>query len=85
MGRYADELRKMTKAQGGGAPASTSPSEAPPARPRSRLGPILGLVALVVLVGGGWLLVRQMIADSKLQDCVMSGRKNCAPVDTGSP
>ena len=23
-------------------------------------------------------------ADSKMQDCVMSGRKNCAPVDTDS-
>ena len=42
------------------------------------------LVALVVLVVGGWLVVRQMQADSNLQDCVMSGRKNCAPIDTSS-
>jgi hypothetical protein len=41
----------------------------------------IGLLAVVVLVVGGWLLVRQMAADAKLQDCVMSGRKNCAPVD----
>jgi hypothetical protein len=36
-------------------------------------------VALVVVLvaGGGWWLVRTLQADSKLQDCVMSGRKNC--------
>jgi hypothetical protein len=36
----------------------------------------------VILAGLGWLLVRQLIADSKLQDCVMSGRKTCVPVDS---
>lgn len=34
--------------------------------------------------GGGWLIVRRIMADSKLQDCVMSGRKNCAPVEVDS-
>jgi hypothetical protein len=35
------------------------------------------VVIVVVLAGGGWWLVRTLQADSKLQDCVMSGRKNC--------
>lgn len=79
-GRYADQLRQMTRAQGGGpaSPGDGPTPESPP--PRSRRGLVLALLLLVVLAGGGWLLVRQIMADSKLQDCVMSGRKNCAPV-----
>jgi hypothetical protein len=40
----------------------------------------LGVVVLLFLVG--WLLARELYADSKLEDCVMSGRTNCAPIDT---
>ena len=83
-GRYADELRRMTRAQDGG--GSTAQAEDPPSvrRGRSRRGLLLGGLLLLVLIGGGWMLVRQMLADSKLQDCVMSGRKNCIPVE-GDP
>jgi hypothetical protein len=87
-GRLTDQLRKATRAQsdlhpvegealgdggeGGGGGSSRKPFG------------WFALVALVVLVVGGWLVVRQLQADSNLQDCVMSGRKNCAPIDTGS-
>ena len=40
----------------------------------------LGVVVLLFLVG--WLLARELYADSKMEDCVMSGRTNCAPLDT---
>jgi hypothetical protein len=40
----------------------------------------LGVVVLLFVVG--WLLARELYADSKLEDCVMSGRTNCAPLDT---
>ncbi len=40
----------------------------------------LGVVVLLCLVG--WLLARELYADSKMEDCVMSGRTNCAPLDT---
>jgi hypothetical protein len=40
----------------------------------------LGVVVLLFLVG--WVLARELYADSKLEDCVMSGRTNCAPLDT---
>jgi hypothetical protein len=44
---------------------------------------VLGLLAAILLVVAGvWLAVK--IADnSKIQDCVLSGRKNCAPI--GAP
>ena len=39
------------------------------------------LIMILLLLGGGLFLVTRLTADAKLQDCVMSGRKNCAPVD----
>jgi hypothetical protein len=40
----------------------------------------LGVVVLLFMVG--WLLARELYADSKMEDCMMSGRTNCAPLDT---
>ncbi len=39
------------------------------------------LIVLVVLFGGGYLLVTKMIAMRHLEDCQMSGRKDCVPLD----
>jgi hypothetical protein len=41
----------------------------------------VGLVFTVLLVLGGVLLVHVLSRSTKLQDCVMSGRTNCAPID----
>jgi hypothetical protein len=48
-------------------------------------GPALaGLaIAAVLLVAGLW-LAHALTASSKLQDCVMSGRTNCNPIETPS-
>ena len=40
----------------------------------------LGVVVLLFLVG--WFLARELYANGKMEDCVMSGRTNCAPLDT---
>jgi len=42
-------------------------------------GPLIALVVVVVLFAAGWFLARELYADSKLEDCLMSGRTNCAP------
>lgn len=84
-GRYADELRRITRAQGGTPSDGGPPGDGDEARhegPRRR--PIFAFFVVLALVGGGWLVLRQLMADSKLQDCVMSGRKNCAPVEIDS-
>jgi hypothetical protein len=39
----------------------------------------LGIVVVLFLVG--WLLARELYADSKMEDCLMSGRTNCQPID----
>jgi hypothetical protein len=78
-GRITDQLRRITREQGGAAgPADEGGAVEPAAR---RRGPWIALVVILVVAGVGWLVVDRMMTMSKLQDCVMSGRKNCAPVE----
>jgi hypothetical protein len=46
---------------------------------------VAGLVLIVVLVLAGYLLLEKLSAVSALQDCVMSGRTNCAPIESVRP
>ncbi|HEY6457394.1 MAG TPA: hypothetical protein VIY90_19125 [Steroidobacteraceae bacterium] len=55
--------------------------EMPPV-PDPRRAAVGGLVITLLLVLGGVLLVHVLNRTAKLQDCVMSGRTNCAPVDS---
>jgi hypothetical protein len=41
---------------------------------------LIALAVVVLLFAIGWLLARELYADSRLEDCLMSGRTNCAPV-----
>ena len=48
----------------------------------------LALLRLLLVIGfviGGLLLVRELRSVSQLQDCVMSGRTNCAPIYAKAP
>jgi hypothetical protein len=49
-------------------------------QPGNQRGPLVALGAVVLLVVVGWLLARELSADSKMEDCLMSGRTNCAPI-----
>jgi hypothetical protein len=40
------------------------------------------VMMIVLLIGGGLFVMFELRDDSNLQDCVQSGRKNCAPIDT---
>jgi hypothetical protein len=53
--------------------------------PDSRRAAVAALIFIVLLVLGGILLEHVLRATSQLQDCVMSGRSNCAPIDSGNP
>jgi len=52
-----------------------------PRAPEPRRAAVAGLVVTVLLVLGGVLLVHVLSRSAKLQDCVMSGRTNCAPIN----
>jgi len=49
-------------------------------KPNQR-GPLIGLGVIVLLFLVGWLLVHELYANGRLEDCLMSGRTNCAPID----
>ncbi|HUN25296.1 MAG TPA: hypothetical protein VMU67_03240 [Steroidobacteraceae bacterium] len=63
-------------------PRQSEDPEPPP--PDSRRAALVGLVFTLLLILGSVLLVHVLGRAAKLQDCVMSGRTNCAPVDTTS-
>jgi hypothetical protein len=44
--------------------------------------PVVLLLVFLVLAVMGWFLIQNLTQASRVQDCVMAGRKNCAPIDT---
>jgi hypothetical protein len=53
-----------------------------PEPPDPRRKALLGLVFVLLLIVGGLLLTNVLRHVSQLQDCAMSGRSNCAPIDS---
>jgi hypothetical protein len=47
----------------------------------SRNSALIGFVVILMLAVGAILLVRELGQASKMQDCLMSGRTNCAPIN----
>ena len=45
-------------------------------------GPIVALGVIVLLLALGWLLARFLSNSSRIEDCLMSGRSNCAPIES---
>ncbi len=41
---------------------------------------VAALIFAGVLIAIGWLLVQQLGASGRMEDCLMSGRTNCAPI-----
>jgi hypothetical protein len=46
-----------------------------------RTAALIGLVVILSLAIVGVVLVRELGEKSKLEDCLMSGRTNCAPIE----
>lgn len=55
-----------------------------PAEAGNRRASLIALGVIVVLFVIGWVLTRELYSNSKIEDCVMSGRTNCVPLDTKS-
>jgi hypothetical protein len=56
-----------------------------PEPPDPRRKALLALLFVAGLVVGGLLLTHVLSRMSQLQDCAMSGRTNCAPIDSSTP
>ena len=42
---------------------------------------LMGFIVILLLAIAGVVLVRELTNNAKLEDCLMSGRRNCAPID----
>ena len=47
----------------------------------SRRGALIGLVVTALLVVAGYYLMTVLRHQGQMEDCLMSGRSNCAPLD----
>lgn len=70
----------MPKPDSGEKPKSRPKPEAPQSGDNRR-GAIAGLIIVIVILGVGWWLARDLTAASKMQDCLMSGRRNCNVIE----
>ena len=50
--------------------------------PESRRPAVIGLVLVLVLVVAGYFLVTALRRNAEMEDCLISGRRNCAPIET---
>ena len=50
----------------------------------SRVGALIALAVIAVLIVAALLLARELHRNAALQDCVMSGRRDCAPIEPGT-
>ena len=57
-------------------PTRMTAEEPPPSRARA----LLALLLLLALVAGGWVLARHLAQVARTEDCLMAGRRNCAPI-----
>ena len=46
-----------------------------------RTAALMGFIVVLVLAIAGLVLVRELAKKSQLEDCLMSGRRNCAPIE----
>ena len=53
-------------------------------QPDSRRPAVIGLVVVMALVVVAYFLVNALRKNANLEDCLMSGRSNCAPIETPS-
>ena len=56
-------------------------SQAQHPAPETRRPAVIGLFVVLALVVASYFLVTALRQNANLEDCLMSGRKNCAPIE----
>ena len=46
-----------------------------------RTAALMGFIVILVLAIAGVVLVRELTTSANLEDCLMSGRRTCAPIE----
>lgn len=52
----------------------------PDERPANSRGPLVAVGIIAVIVLAAVVLIHELSVSSRLQDCLLAGRSNCAPV-----
>ena len=60
------------------------PQRPDPRGPPSRRAAMVGLLVTLILIVLGLVLVKVLGDSGRLQDCALSGRTNCAPIDASN-
>ena len=50
----------------------------------NRRASLVALGVVIVLFVIGWIVTQELYSNQKIEDCVLSGRTNCLPIDTKS-
>ena len=50
-----------------------------------RTAALMGFIVILVLAIAGVLLVRELRVSTSIEDCLMAGRRNCAPIHEAAP
>jgi len=82
---YRQQSQDPQPPHGSPPPHDPRPPRDPPPRGDSRRAALLGLLVTVLLIVIGLILIRVLGNAGRMQDCVMSGRTNCAPIDSSQP
>ena len=53
--------------------------------PDSRRPAVIGLVVVLLLVVAGYFLMTALRQNATLEDCLYSGRRNCAQIEVPAP
>jgi hypothetical protein len=54
-------------------------------KPKKNDRTLVVMLIIFALAAASWFLAEKFVAMSQIQDCVMSGRKNCVQVDDPNP
>ena len=46
-----------------------------------RTAALMGFIVILILAIAGVVLVRELAKKASLEDCLMAGRRNCAPIE----
>ncbi|QIP00464.1 DUF2273 domain-containing protein [Bradyrhizobium symbiodeficiens] len=74
-------FKPVSKLESKPEPGEKAKSRPKPQSGDNRRGAVAGLIIAILLLGVGWWLARDLTAASKMQDCLMSGRRNCNVIE----
>jgi len=74
-------VRELRGSNSAGQPMNNRSEQSDEEADQRRSAALIGLIIILALAIAGVVLVRELRERSRLEDCLMSGRTNCAPIE----